>query len=249
MSSNASLPSVQEIVPQVVSKPSSTLADTTQVILVDNTESNLFTQVVGLFTSTFHGEVDPTAEQVKEYVKNGKYQLLALVDKEDKSLVGGAILGDLRGVHQEFIILDYFFVNPLKRGKGIGTSWFLILLDYIRQHTAYKFLVLECVKSLIGFYARLGAVDTCIHPSLCVRSLSATTAAAKTTSDRPDTLLSLMAVSLRDDGSEVLNKYKPLLSGVVDYIRKHLHRMITSVSQKCVSDQHVEPYTIWAQSH
>jgi GNAT superfamily N-acetyltransferase len=247
VSSNASLPSVQEIV-QVVNKPTS-LVDTTQVVLIEDTESNLFAQVVALFTTTFHGEVDPTAEQVKDYVKNGKYQLLALVDKEDKSLVGGAILGDLRGVHQEFVILEYFFVNPLKRGKGIGTSWFLILLDYVRQHTAYKVLVLECVKSLIGFYARLGAIDTCIHPSLCVRSLSATTAAAKTTSDRPDTLLSLMAVSLRDDGSEMSHKYKPLLSGIVAHIRKHLHRMITSVSHKSVSDQHVEPYTIWAQSH
>lgn len=243
---------VQEIVHKVVNAEnpiSAPLVDTTQVVLIEDTESNLFTETVTLFTSTFHGEVDPTAEQVKDYIKNGKYQLLALVDKKDKSLVGGAILGDISSVHQEFVILDYFFVNPLKRGKGIGSSWFLILLDYVRMHTAYKVLVLECVKSLIGFYARLGAVDTGINPSQCVRSLSATTAAVKTTSDRPDTLLSLMSVSLRDDGSEMLHKYKPLLNGVVAHIRKHLHRMITSVSHKSVSDQRVEPYTIWAQSH
>jgi len=248
---NANLPSVQPNaqVPNSSAQQAASCQQT-EVVLITETSSELYLLTTSLFASTFHGEVDPTVEQVSEYIKSGRYQLLALVDKSDRSLVGGAILGDIRGVHQDFLILEYFFVNPLKRGKGIGSSWFLILLDFIRQHTAYKYLVLECVQGLIGFYTRLGAFDTGVEPSLCVRSLSSkSTVATLSSSDRPAYLLSLMAVSLRQDGSEMFHD-KPFITTVVAHIRRHLHRMITCENKTFVSDSQVEsPYVVWAQEH
>jgi GNAT superfamily N-acetyltransferase len=241
---NACLPSVQPSAQQP-----STSCQQTEVVLITETSSELYLLTTSLFASTFHGEVDPSVEQMSEYVKSGKYQLLALVDKSDRSLVGGAILGDIRSVHQDFLILEYFFVNPLKRGKGIGSSWFLILLDYIRQHTAYKYLVLECVQGLLGFYARFGAFDTGIQPSLCVKSLSSsTTTAAISSSVRPASLLSLMAVSLRQDGSEMSHD-KAFINTVVAHIRRHLHSMITCVPKTFESDAQVESYNVWAQAY
>jgi len=185
---------------------------------------------------------------VSEFVQAGKYKILALVDTNDRSVIGGAILGDIRGVHQDVIILEYFFVNPEKRGKGIGTNWFKTLVDYLKQHTGFKYMILECVQGLIGFYNRLGAVDTGIQPSLCVKSLSSsTTVAAVSSSARPASLLSLMVVSLRDDGAELTHDQE-FMNKVVAYVRTYLHRMI-SVTPKTFTteDNNTLPYNVWAQ--
>jgi len=175
---------------------------------------------------------------------------MALLDEQDDSLIGGAILGDLSEVHDNVVILEYFFVNPEKRGKGIGSNWFLKLLEHLRQNTRYTFMVLECVKGLIGFYSRLGAFDTHIKPSLCVRSLSSpSTTLSLSSKVCPPSLLSLMAVSLHEDGSEEFHDSE-FLNSTVNYLRNHLHRMISMKSKTIVlEDQEaVCSFNVWYQS-
>jgi GNAT superfamily N-acetyltransferase len=251
----ASLPSIQQLplkpvrAEPVLSAEKPVSGAQTEVVLITETSSELYLLTTSLFASTFHGEVDPSVATVSEFVQSGKYQILALVDKSDRSVIGGAILGDIRGVHNDVVILEYFFVNPEKRGKGIGSKWFNTLLDYLKEHTTYKYMILECVESLIGFYTRLGAVDTGISPSLCVRSLSSsTTAATLSSSGRPATLLSLLAVSLRDDGAEFVQDQR-LMNTIIAYVRKHLHRMITSLPQTFCSEQGEKPFNVWAQQY
>jgi len=249
-----SLPSIQVPVKAVHAEPvlsaeKPVSGAQSEVVLITETSSELYLLTTSLFASTFHGEVDPIVATVNEFVQSGKYQILALVDKSDRSVIGGAILGDIRGVHQDVVILEYFFVNPEKRGKGIGTKWFNTLLDYLKEHTTYKYMILECVESLIGFYSRLGAVDTAIQPSLCVRSLSSsTTAATLSATGRPSTLLSLMAVVLHDDGAEFVQDSHEM-NTVISYVRRHLHRMITCVPKTFSTEQGEKPFNVWAQQY
>jgi len=202
-----------------------------------------------LFASTFHGEVDPCVATVTEYVQSGKYKILALVDKQDNSVIGGAILGNITGVHLDVVILEYFFVNPLKRGKGIGSKWFNTLTDYLKENTTYKYMILECVENLIGFYARLGAVDTGITPSLCVKSLySPTTVSTMSAGTRPASLLSLMAVCLRDDGAEVIEN-KPMMNSIIAYVKRHLQSMVVTVPKTYQHEDGVKSYNVWSQEY
>jgi len=245
----ASLPSVKQDVPSRPERAELVSDAQSEVVLITDISSELYLLTTSLFASTFHGEVDPTVDTVSEYVKTGKYQILAYVDKQDKSVIGGAILGDIRGAHKDVVILEYFFVNPQKRGKGVGSKWFNILVDYLKEKTAYKYMVLECVESLIGFYTRLGAEETQVAPSLCVRSLSSTTTAATLSqSSRPSTLLSLMSVALRHDGAEFVENLS-IMNKVVSHVRTHLHRMVVSVPKTYSNEQGQKSFNVWAQSH
>lgn len=220
-----------------------------EVVLITETSSELYLLTTSLFASTFHGEVDPTVATVNEFVQSGKYKILALVDRQDNSVVGGAILGDITGIHKDVVILEYFFVNPEKRGKGIGSKWFNTLVGYLKDNTTYKYMILECVENLIGFYNRLGAVDTGIHPSLCVRSLSSpTTVATMSAGSRSSSLLSLMAVSLHDDGAEFVQD-KNIMNEVIAYVRSYLHRMIVTKPKTYQTEEGAKPYNVWAQAY
>lgn len=101
--------------------------------------------------------------------KQGKAELLAA--KNDAGEFCGLMIAAVDG---DFVLLDYFAVQPEKRGGGIGSQ----LLDRLRERYAGKkiFLEIERVESRQGdltqkqrrksFYKRCGMTETGVFSQL-----------------------------------------------------------------------------------
>ena len=53
--------------------------------------------------------------------------------------------------------LEYLFVSPTIRSKGVGSIILQALLSKFRQSSSYTGLYLECKKELVNYYKRFGA--------------------------------------------------------------------------------------------
>lgn len=192
--------------------------------ILDETNSHLFEVCMSLYSNTFHGDADLSVDMIKQAIKEGEMFVLCLPDQDGITPIGVAILADLSGAHEKpFVMLDYFFINPAKRGKGIGSAFFDSVIKYLNENSTYECLILECVDKLVGFYSRLGAIKTKMAPSLCIQSMSDLPSKVSSKSCY-ETLLYLMAVPLRYIKSE-FPPTTSTLEPIVAYARTHVHKM------------------------
>jgi len=122
-----------------------------------NPESNRVRNALQVYSRTFNSQVDLSPSTIKQYLREGKYFMLCLPDQQDRDkIVACAFLADLK---KDFVMLEYLFVDQQRSGKGIGTKFFTQIKDYLRLRMSKKFMMLECLKRLVGWYSRMGAVD------------------------------------------------------------------------------------------
>jgi len=120
-------------------------------------------QVADLFEENFRGPVEPSRNQIIEFVKRGVYRLFVL-KKDDlpsgKSVAGMVLTstyGQKFGEH-----VEYLAVSNECQGKGLGSLLIKSLVAQLRRNnligsTSTKkphLLTLECTKQLVNFYKR-----------------------------------------------------------------------------------------------
>jgi GNAT superfamily N-acetyltransferase len=143
------------------------------LVRIENPKSNLFKHALEVYAQTFTNDADTPVERVREYVRERRYFILALPDLEDENkIVACAILAEVMIPRGDCVVLEYLFVDPERSGKGVGTKFFEQLLEYLRINTSYRFMMLECIKRLVKWYERMGAVDTGISRQHCFKCLS-----------------------------------------------------------------------------
>jgi GNAT superfamily N-acetyltransferase len=208
-------------------------------IRVVDTNSLLFQACMTLYSSTFSNDVDLSQETIKQGIEDGSLFVLCLPDQDGMTPIGVAIMADLSAAHEtQFVMLDYFFVNPAKRGKGVGSEFFGNVVRYLQDNTAYECMILECVSKLVGFYEKLGAVSTSLNPSVCL--VSKADLAKK---QLPETLLNLMTVPLNsgfENNSSVLEK-------VLTYARSHVHEMTLYLENMILPGEKPVKYNVWSR--
>jgi GNAT superfamily N-acetyltransferase len=200
-------------------KPKTQVKQSNGIRVVYDTNGPLFNACYAVYKETFTNDVDLTKEMIKQGIDNGTLFMLCLPDQDGITPIGVAIMGDLADAQETpIVMLDYFFINPAKRGKGIGTSFFGNIVRYLRDNTPYKYMVLECVSKLVGFYEKLGARPSNLNPSVCLVSKNDLSSRVI-----PDTLLYLMVVPLDDNQATEIDRL--ILEKALRYARFHIHAM------------------------
>jgi GNAT superfamily N-acetyltransferase len=205
--------------------------------VVEDTNSALFEACMSLYQATFKNDVDLSIATIKKSVQEGKMFVLCLPD-QDATPTGVAIMGDLSSAHERsVVILDYFFVNPAKRGKGTGSAFFAGVKQFLRDNTSFEYMILECVSRLVGFYERLGATLTNLKPSLCLVSNDDLAKKAQA-----ENLLYLMIAPVNDGTDYDLPDLEPVLK----HARSHIHSMTKHCEQELTPENRII-FTSWSR--
>jgi GNAT superfamily N-acetyltransferase len=202
---------------------------------------------MSLYRDTFHNDVDLSPAVIKNGVEKGEFFVLCSPDQDGITPIGVAIFADIsRALDKPYVLLDYFFINPDKRGKGIGTDFFDSIVKYLNKNSKYECIFLECVEKLVGFYSRLGAIKTSLQPSLCLESMSDLSKISIDT--LPERLLFLMAVPL----CRMTSKSSPIndlstLESIICFARTHVHSMTRSSWKAYLNSGKSIAYRVWSR--
>lgn len=128
-----------------------------------------FSEAMNLFTTNFRGPEEPTVEQVKRAMLKGLYRLFILTkhDLKGKNVAGMIIVAP----YGKCVNVEYCAIDEQAQGRGLGTIMLQLLIDLLeteaRGGRRCKLLTLECKKSLISFYQRVGFVESLLKPNVC----------------------------------------------------------------------------------
>jgi len=212
-----------------------------QLVHVTDTSSDLFARAMDLYVKTFTASYEQSRESVTAAVEEEKYSMLALTanGKVDEQVMGIAVIGHLKQFQRAYCLLDYFVVDPQHRGNGFGGKFFNLIVSYLRERTHYKVMTLECDKSLVGWYGKLGAKLSCVASSFNAENADSATA-------RPENF-EFMAVPVDPmyDGSDsVLTKTERLKKVLVE-VRSRLHDMYCHEEREKIEDGVTKKYILW----
>ncbi|KAL0491521.1 hypothetical protein AKO1_004001 [Acrasis kona] len=96
--------------------------------------------------------------------------MLCLPDQQDRDkIIACAFLAELSN---GFVMLEYLFVDQQRSGKGVGTKFFNQIKDFLRLRMNCRYIMLECLKRLVGWYSRMGAQDPKLNRQHWVKRIS-----------------------------------------------------------------------------
>lgn len=128
-----------------------------------------FSEAMHLYTTNFRGPEEPSVEQVRRAMHKGLYRLFILTKHDLKAkTVAGMILVAPYG---KCVNVEYCAIDEQAQGRGLGTIMLQLLIDLLeteaRGGRRCKLLTLECKKSLVPFYQRVGFVESSLKPTVC----------------------------------------------------------------------------------
>jgi len=136
-----------------------------------NINSQTFWEVVELWQNEFSGPSEVPLSNFLDFVKKGIYRVFILIQSDlpkGKTVSGFAIISN----YGQHIVehLEYVAINPICRGKGLGSTLCNLVIGFLRNEAnksdlAPKFASLECESSLIPFYSKIGWSKTDIEPA------------------------------------------------------------------------------------
>lgn len=128
-----------------------------------------FTEAMHLYTSNFRGPEEPSVAQVARAVRKRVYRLFILTkhDLKEKTVAGMIIVAP----YGKCVNVEYCAIDEQAQGRGLGTIMLQLLIDLLETETRggrrCKLLTLECKKSLVPFYQRVGFVESGLKPNVC----------------------------------------------------------------------------------
>jgi len=141
-----------------------------EVTLDDNAPNkppSAFSEAMELYRRNFQGPEEPTEPQIIKSMQKGTYRLFILT--KDDLLNGKKVAGMLiiAPVTEKIINLEYCAINDECQGRGLGTTMLKLLIQKLEQTFLKGLLTLECQKKLIGFYSRIGFIESGLRPNSC----------------------------------------------------------------------------------
>lgn len=202
-------------------------------------ECELFSQALVLYKTNFTASYELPVEDLKEYIRQGKY--LMLVHSDDNEIVQAlAVIGDLEPYGRSYCLLDYFVVDPRFRGNGYGAKFFKVILEYLHQETQFRTMLLECDNGLMGWYSRLGAKRCNIPSSLCLENANDDITSLES--------FNLMAVSVTSDTNDEVARIEAdpeRIRRVIVHMRTYLHDLFHMEERLCEKNGTVNSYLVW----
>jgi len=96
-----------------------------KLIQTDETRKELTEQIKALYIQAFPESERKPYALMEEKQREGKMQIWAIVEEEKQEFCGLAITI----LYKEMVLLDYFAIQPEKRGSGVGSEVFHILKE------------------------------------------------------------------------------------------------------------------------
>lgn len=128
-----------------------------------------FSEAMHLYVTNFAGPEEPTVDQVRRAMLKGLYRLFILTkhDLKAKTVAGMIIVAP----YGKCVNVEYCAIDEQAQGRGLGTIMLQLLIDLLeteaRGGRRCKLLTLECKKSLLSFYHRIGFVESSLKPNVC----------------------------------------------------------------------------------
>lgn len=135
-------------------------------------EENLptaFSEAMSLYTKNFRGPEEPSTSQVARAIVKGVYRLFILTkhDLKGKDVAGMIIVA----TYGKCVNVEYCAIDDQMQGRGLGTIMLQLIIDLLETESRggrrCKLLTLECKKSLVSFYQRVGFMESMLRPNLC----------------------------------------------------------------------------------
>jgi GNAT superfamily N-acetyltransferase len=202
-----------------------------------NVSTALFDKALDLYVRTFTASYELSVQDLKECVEQGKYLMLVQTSQDEQDVKALAVIGDLEPYNRSYCLLDYFVVDPRFRGGGYGAKFFNVVVDYLRENSPYRIMLLECDNGLMGWYSRLGAKRCNIPSSLCLENAD---------DDVKDLeSFNLMAISVSNE-DDVKSEAEPeRLRQVVVHMRAYLHDLPNYEERKYERNGTTDNYLVW----
>jgi GNAT superfamily N-acetyltransferase len=205
------------------------------LIRITDVTSNLFKDALELYCCSFTASYELSGDDLTKLVEQGEYIMLvqSLDGKQVRAL---AIIGNLELYEQSYCLLDYFVVDPKFRGGGYGAKFYNVVVEYLREYTSYRVMLLECDNGLMTWYKKLGATRSDIPSSLCLENID-------------DDVQHLQSFNLmympiqRDDNKHEVDPER--LRTVIVHIRSCLHDLFHLEERVYERDGIVATYFVW----
>lgn len=169
---NKNTPVAQSVVPACA--PASTCCSSPVVQVSPTLNAHLLDAALALYRKTFPGQVEMSISEMLGYVARGTYRIMVLPanaaavaapDTPSNEVAAAAFIALLQE-NASYCHLDYVCVNENYRGKGLGTAFFRHLATSLATEGKRAVLTLECEHHLIGWYKRLGGIESGIPDSI-----------------------------------------------------------------------------------